>query len=138
LNDTNLETERKDVARVIDKWLDGWSRQDIDIILKYVAHDFVLQLPIENWSKINGKDELKKYVQKYYMKRPLGPVTHEESLIGISSSGDLAYEIGRHDHVVFNESGGQHIVPWNHLIVLKKILGEWKISAISETNVLSF
>jgi ketosteroid isomerase-like protein len=128
----------KVVAHIIGDWLEGWSNKDLDIILKHVSDDFVMQLPIQNWSKITGREGLRKYVLDYYMKRPLGPVTHEESQINISASGDVAYEIGRHDHVVFDNSGGSRIAPWNHLIVLNKIEGEWKIVAISETNVLSF
>ncbi|MHA2432866.1 MAG: YybH family protein [Candidatus Thorarchaeota archaeon] len=133
----DLESEKQLVAHVIDEWLEGWSQKDVDVILKHVSDDFVMQLPIQSWSNIIGREGLKEYVLEYYMKRPLGPVTHEESQIGVSGSGDLAYEVGRHDHVVFDDSDSSSIAPWNHLIVLKNIKGEWKIVAISETNVLS-
>ena len=138
MKEMDLESERQLVAHVIDEWLEGWSNKDKDVILKHVLDDFVMQLPIQSWSKIIGREGLKEYVLEYYMKRPLGPVTHEESQIGISMSGDVAYEIGRHDHVVFDDSGSSRIAPWNHLIVLNKIQGEWKIVAISETNIESF
>jgi ketosteroid isomerase-like protein len=138
MSSLDIEAEKKLVAQVVDEWLEGWSNKDIDVILKHVSKDFVLQLPIPEWSTIIGLGGLKKYVLEYYMSRPLGPVTHEESQIGVSASGDVAYEIGRHDHVVFDESGSSRIAPWNHLIVLKKTQREWKIIAISETNVLSF
>lgn len=39
-----------------------------------------------------------------------------------------------HDHVGIEESGNTHVSPWNYLIVLEKIEGEWKIIAISENK----
>ena len=137
MKEIDLENEKVLVAQVIDEWLEGWSRKDVDVILRYVAEDFVLHLPLPNWSTIIGPDGLKEYVLEYYGKRPRGPVTHGKSQIGVSASGDLAYEIGTHDHVVIEESGSTYVAPWNHLIVLKKIEGEWKIIAISETNIES-
>jgi len=135
MKEIDLETEKELVAQVIDEWLEGWSRKDVDVILRYVSDDFVLHLPLPNWSSIIGREELKDYVMEYYNKRPRGPVTHGESKIDVSASGDLAYEIGTHDHVVIEESGSTHVAPWNHLIVLKKIKGQWKIIAISETYI---
>jgi len=115
MSSVDVESEKKLVAQVVDEWLEGWSNKDLDVILKHVSDDFVMQVSIQNWSKIIGREGLEKYVLEYYMKRPLGPVTHEESQTGVSASGDVAYEIGRHDHVVFDESGGSRIAPWNHL-----------------------
>jgi ketosteroid isomerase-like protein len=134
LEEIDLKYEKELVAQLIDKWLEGWSRKDIDVILRHVAKDFVGQSPMPNWLKITGPEGLKEYFLESYVKAPLGPVTHAESHIDVSASGDLAYEIGRHDHLVTEESGNTHVSPWNHLIVLKKIEGEWKIIAISETK----
>ena len=87
-----------------------------------------------NWSNIIGPEGLKEYFLEDYVKHPLGPVTHGESQIGVSASGDLVNEIGRHDNVVIEEFSNTHVSPWNHLNVLKKIEGQWKIIAISETK----
>lgn len=133
MKEINFETEKGLVTHLIDKWLEGWSKKDVDIILKYLSSDITAHLP--NMSSINGVKELTDFFFEYYRKRPLGPVIHSKSLVDISESKDMAYEIGRHDHVVIEESGDTHKVPWNHIIILKKIEGEWKIIAISETNV---
>jgi len=61
-----------------------------------------------------------------------GPVHYRESKITVSDSGDLAYDVGRHDHVVYDKSGGSSVVRDNHFIVLKKINGVWMIDGISE------
>jgi ketosteroid isomerase-like protein len=133
LEEIDLKNEKELVAQVIDKWLEGWSRKDIDVILRYVSSDVIAHLP--NMPSIIGSEELKDFFFKYYCKRPLGPVIHSKSLVDVSESGDMAYEIGGHDHVVIEISGDTHIAPWNHIIILRKIEGEWKIIAISETNV---
>jgi len=133
MKEIDLETEKGLVTHVIDKWLEGWSRKDVDVILKYVSSDVVAHLP--NMPSIIGGEELKDFFFEYYSKRPLGPVIHSKSLVDVSESGDIAYEIGGHDHVVIEESGDTHIAPWNHIIILRKIEREWKIIAISETNV---
>lgn len=130
---SDLKTEKEMVAQTIDEWLKGWSHKDVDVITRHVAKDFVGHLP--NRSSINGLEGLRDFVLEYYNKRPFGPVIHAESQIDVSASGDLAYEIGRHDHVMIEESGSQAVRPWNHLIALKKIDGKWKITAISETNI---
>ena len=132
MNEIDLETEKELVAQVIDEWLDGWSRKDAEVIMEFVANDFVLHMS-ENPASI-GLAALRDFVQEY-SKLPLGPVTHEVSRIEVSASGDMAYEIGTHHHVVIEGSGSQYVEPWNHLIVLKKINGQWKIIAISETNI---
>jgi len=133
MKEIRLENEKKLVAQVIDKWLEGWSGKDVEVITRHVANDFVAHLP--NRSSINGLEALKDYVLEYYNKRPFGPVLHVESQIDVSTSGDLAYEVGRHDHVMVEESGSHTVRPWNHLIVLKKTDGKWKVTAISETNI---
>lgn len=129
----NIEIEKEHVLEVVDAWLEGWSNKDSETILKHVSDDIIAHMP--NMPSIIGHDGLEDFIQNYYLKRPLGPVTHEEYSIDVSESGDLAYEIGRHDHIVFDESGDPHVAPWNHIILLKKIKGDWKIIAISETNI---
>jgi ketosteroid isomerase-like protein len=82
---------------------------------------------------ILGHEGLKGIMEAY--KTVLGPIHHVESTITVSDSGDVAYEIGRHDHVMYDGSGGSHRSAWNHIIVLKKVDGVWLIDGISETNI---
>jgi ketosteroid isomerase-like protein len=64
----------------------------------------------------------------------LGPIYHTASKITMSDSGDVAYEIGRHDHIMYDWSGGSQRSFYDHIIVLKKVDGKWMIDRISETN----
>ena len=50
-----------------------------------------------------------------------------------SESGDLAYAVGKHDHILI-ESGVAKYSPWSHVILLRKVDGVWKICGESETN----
>ncbi len=132
MKEINLEAEKEQVAHVINEWLEGWSRKDEEVIVKFVANDFVLQMsesPI-----FIGLEALRDFFQEYSL-LPLGSITHEEARIDVSAAGDMAYDVGTHYHEIFEESGSTYIEPWNHLIVLKKIQGHWKIIAISETNI---
>lgn len=91
LEEIDLKYEKELVVQLIDKWLEGWSQKDVDVILKYVSSDVVAQLP--NMPSINGSEKLKEFFFTYYNKRPLGPVIHSKSLVDVSETGDVAYEI---------------------------------------------
>ena len=131
LNDLEQIAESVRVKAVIDGWLKAWSEKDADGILAPLSDGFVAHLP--NSAPVIGYEGLKEFVG-VYKSFSLGPVIHSGSVISVSGSGDLAYEVGRHDHVVYEKSGGSHLSPWSHIIVLKKVDGVWRIDGISETN----
>ena len=60
MKEIDLETENGLVAHLIDKWLEGWSKKDIDVIMKYVSSDVTAHLP--NMLSINGVEELKEFL----------------------------------------------------------------------------
>ncbi|MFH1180280.1 MAG: nuclear transport factor 2 family protein [Candidatus Bathyarchaeota archaeon] len=119
------------VKKVLDDWFNAMTEQDYDRFLTPLSDEYIQHLP--GTAPIVGREGLKGIFDAY--KAVLGPIHHVESKITVSDSGDMAYEIGRHDHVMYDGSGGSHLSPWNHIIVLKKVDGVWLIDGISETNI---
>jgi ketosteroid isomerase-like protein len=131
LDKLRRDEESARVKEVLDGWFKAITEKDNDGILAPLSDGFVNHLP--NQAPIIGREGLRGALEAY--KAVLGPVYHVESVITVSDSGDLAYEVGRHDHVMYGESGASYMSPWNHIIVLKKVDGRWLIDGISETNI---
>ena len=121
--------EEKKVRKVIDDWLNAMSRKDLNGIYKPIGPGYVQHLP--GTPPIKGLDGFKGVMEQYL---PLfGPTTHIESAVTVSESGDLAYVIGKHDHVMIDKSGNTKVNDL-HFIVLRKIDGAWMIEGISEMS----
>jgi ketosteroid isomerase-like protein len=125
------DRESVKIKQVIDDWFNAVTKIDRNGTLAPLSDEFVSHMP--GRPPILGREGLWGRMAAY--KDVLGPIYHVESKITVSDSGDVAYEIGRHDHVMYDESGSSHLSPWNHIIALKKVDGVWLIDGISETNI---
>lgn len=126
----NRDSEIETLYQIVDKWMDAWTQKDRASIMNPLTDDFFFHIP--NMSPTNGKDTLGTFVNSDKLEY-IPPARHVESRITISASGDLAYAVGKHDHIL-NESGVTRYSPWSHVILLRKIEGVWKICGESETN----
>lgn len=124
------EAEAVKVKKVIDDWFNAMAKIDKEGTLSPVSENFVSHMP--GAPPFVGKDGLWGIMEAY--KKVLGPIYHTNSSITVSESGDIAYEIGKHDHIMYDGSGGSHRSSYDHIIVLKKANDNWYIEGISETN----
>ncbi len=124
------DSEIENVYQIVDKWMDAWTQKDRAAIMNPLTDDFFFHIP--NEAPTIGKDTLGVFVNSEKLDEiPLA--RHVESKVTISSSGDIAYVVGKHDHIL-NELGMTKYSPWSHVILLKKVNGVWKICGESETN----
>ncbi len=121
--------EEAKVKKVIDDWLNAMSKKDLEGIYKPISPGYIQHLP--GVAPIKGLEGFKGVMEEYLSQ--FGPTTHIESAITVSNSGDLAYAIGKHDHVMFDKSGSTKVIDL-HFIVLKKVEGAWLIDGISEMS----
>lgn len=129
----NTDTQQKEsekVKKVIGDWLNAMGKVDRSGTLSPISDEFISHMP--GSQPFIGKEGLWGIMEAY--KAVLGPIYHTASKITVSESGDLAYEIGRHDHIMYDGSGGSSRSSYDHIIVLKKVDGRWLIDGISETN----
>lgn len=126
------EIDKKAVESKIKEWYRVATVMDLDLFMELAADEFVLLNP--GRKAITGKEEFRKFFYEYGGK-PMGPVTLGESYIDVSESGDMAYQYGTHNHVIWDDGDKSQVSVWKQLIVLKKINGVWKIIAMSETNL---
>jgi ketosteroid isomerase-like protein len=126
---SNKVAESVKVRKVIDDWLNAMSKKDLEGIYKPISPGYVQHLP--GVAPIRGLEGFKGVMEEYLPQ--FGPTTHIESAITVSDSCDLAYAIGKHDHVMFDKSGSTKLIDL-HFIVLKKINGTWMIDGISEMS----
>jgi len=131
MDHSNPDKESVKVKQVLDDWFNAMTKIDLDGTLAPLSDEFVSHMP--GSAPFLGREGLKGIMEAY--KAILGPIYHVESKITVSDSGDVAYEIGRHDHMMYDGSGGSHRSAYNHIIVLKKVDGVWLIDGISETNI---
>jgi ketosteroid isomerase-like protein len=131
MDHSKQEKESAKVKQVLDDWFNAVAKNDRNGTLAPLSDGFVSHMP--DRPPIQGREGLWGAMAAYV--GVLGPIYHVESKITVSDSGDVAYEIGRHDHVMYDESGSSHLSPWNHIIVLKKVDDVWLIDGISETNI---
>ncbi len=124
------ENESFKVKKVIDDWLTAMGKIDREGTLTPISDGFISHMP--GSQPYVGKDGLWGIMEAY--KAVLGPIYHTASKITVSDSGDVAYEIGRHDHIMYDGTGSSHRSSYDHIIVLKKVDGKWLIEGISETN----
>lgn len=129
MNLDKQEIESAKVKKVIDDWLNAMSKKDLEGIYKPISPGYVQHLP--GVAPIRGLEGFKGVIDEYLPQ--FGPTTHIESAITVSDSGDLAYAIGKHDHVMFDKSGSTKVIDL-HFIVLKKVEGAWLIDGISEMS----
>jgi ketosteroid isomerase-like protein len=122
--------ESEKVKKVIDDWLNAMGKIDRSGTLSPISEDFVSHMP--GAPPFVGKEGLWGIIEAY--KAVLGPIYHTASKITVSESGDVAYELGRHDHIMYDGLGGSSRSSYDHLIVLRKVDGSWLIDGISETN----
>ena len=126
---SKLKGEKEQVKKTLDDWFKAMTNKDIAGIYKPISAGYIQHLP--DTAPIVGLDGFKGVIEHYL---PMfGPTTHVESAITVSGSGDLAYAIGRHDHVILDKSGNTTSID-KHFIVLKKVNGAWLIDGISEMN----
>ena len=125
------DKEAVKVKKVIDDWLNAMGKIDRSGTLSPISDDFVSHMP--GAPPFVGKEGLWGIMEAY--KAVLGPIYHTASKIPVSDSGDVAYEIGRHDHIMYDGSGGSQRSSYDHIIALKKVDGRWLIEGISETNI---
>jgi ketosteroid isomerase-like protein len=122
--------EEVKVKQVIDDWFDAMSKIDREGTLAPISDGFVSHMP--DSAPFVGREGLWGIMEAY--KKVIGPIYHVKSKVTVSDSGDVAYEIGRHDHIMYDGSGGSSRLSYDHIIVLKKVDGAWLIDGISETN----
>lgn len=132
MNKVDLEKEKNLVESTIKAWYKAATEMNLDSFMELAADDFVLLNP--NRATIKGKEEFKSFFYEYG-DRPVGPVTLVDSWIGVSETGDMAYQHGTHHHVFYDEDGASYISTWKQLIVLRKIDNKWKLIAMSETSL---
>jgi ketosteroid isomerase-like protein len=122
------QDESVKVKKVIDDWFNAMTRKDLDGIYRPISDDYVQHLP--GRPPVIGLSGFRGVIDEYLP--VFGPVHYRESKITVSNSGDIAIDVGRHDHVVFDKSGGSSTVRDLHFITLKKVEDRWMINGISE------
>jgi len=121
------EAESVKVKTVLEDWFKAMTEKDLDGIYKTISPDYIQHLP--ELAPIVGLEGFKGVMEQYL---PIfGPTTHIESKITVSGSGDLAYAIGSHDHVMLDKPDKYTIID-KHFIVFKKVDDVWLIDGISE------
>ena len=131
MSSVDIEVEKKAVENTIKKWYKAATDMDLDSFMELVADHFVLLN--SGRDAIVGKDGFRDFFYEYGGGSH-GPVSLGESWIDVSESGDMAYQHGTHNHVIYEEKGSR-IRTWKQLIVLRKIKNAWKLVAMSETSL---
>ncbi len=126
----DIEKEKEVVENTIKEWYKAATEMNLESFMELASDGFVLLNP--GRAAIKGKEEFKSFFYEYG-ERPHGPVTLGDSWIGVSETGNMAYQYGTHHHVIYEEEGSR-ISTWKQLIVLKKINNAWKLVAMSETS----
>lgn len=122
----DLEAEKKILRQYITKWHEAEVQGDYEACLNFYAEDAIVHPP--NRDPVKGKATIREFHKDvlHNVESGIGETTRIE----ISSSGDLAYDIGL-SHMVFKSTEGLVEEVQKYLIVWKKINGEWKCIAIS-------
>lgn len=127
MREANLKAEVKTIERLREDWLEAENRKDVEATMEFMHDDIILH--VANIPQFLGKDALKGPFSDY-IKNRLISTDSISSRIEVSSSGDMAYDIGTSLARVKGQEGPVE-VRQKYLIVWKMIDGEWKCVASS-------
>ena len=129
MNKVDVEAEKKILVRLGQQWWAAWNRKDIDAEMELIAPDIVVQPA--NMPQFSGKDAYREFMEEYY--KTLVSTSGESTRIEVSSSGDMAYDVGTMK-VVVEGPEGRFEDDQKYLAVYKKIDGKWKCTALSASS----
>jgi ketosteroid isomerase-like protein len=110
----------------------AWSRslhdKDLDGVMSNYADDAVLLLP--SAPAVEGKAPIREWFSQRFA-RPGYSASFAPTQIVVSSSGDMAYELGTFRVTVHDDRGRQVTRSGKHLVTWRKRGGRWQVSAES-------
>jgi ketosteroid isomerase-like protein len=123
-------TDSSDVAaiRAADAaWFAAEAARDIESIMPFVSDRAVFQPP--DGPAIVGAEAVRNFYQSFFA-LPYTDAGGSSDSIVVSSSGDLAYDIGR-NFLVLKGPEGERRHDGKYLAVWQKSGGTWKLTALS-------
>ena len=129
MNKVDVEAEKQILARLGQEWWAAWNRKDIDAEMQLIADDIVVQPA--NMPQFIGKGAYREFMREYY--KTLVSTSGKSTRIEVSSSGDMAYDVGTMK-VIMEGPEGRFEDDQKYLAVYKKIDRKWKCTALSASS----
>jgi len=125
----DIESEKELLGQLGQEWWASWNRKDLDAEMRLIADDIIVQPA--NMPQFTGKGTYREFMEEYY--KTLVSTSGESTRIEVSSSGDMAYDIGTMK-VVLTGPEGRYEDDQKYFAVYKKINGKWKCTALSASS----
>lgn len=123
----DVEAEEQTIERLRGEWLEAENRKDVEATMAFMSDDVILH--VANIPQFLGKDALREPFSDYIRNRLISTDSWS-SRIDVSSSGDMAYDIGTSLAKVRGQEGPIE-VKQKYLNIWKKTGGDWKCVASS-------
>ena len=124
----DLAAEEQKIHQLTDALVAVEVRHDVDGMLGYYAADAVVQMP--GGPAIAGREGIRAAAKEFLATTPFTDELVTGRTVVVSSSGDLAYDIGP-DILVNKTATGSTQELGKSIIIYRKVAGQWKIVANS-------
>ena len=123
----NLTVEIEKLLDANKAWFEAEKNRDLDNIMPYVAKNAVFQP--QDAPSFSGYETIKSFYLDLF-KLNYTDIGGKSDTIIVSSSGDIAYDIGE-NYIIFDTPDGKIKSEGKYLAIWRKIEDNWKVVAIS-------
>lgn len=121
-----LKREESEIRSIDRAWSHAAETKNLDAVMAAYASDGSI-LPF-NAPMATGTAAIRQ-VWSSLMSRPGYALTFSPSSICVSSSGDVAWELGTFELKLNDPSGVSKSLPGKYVVTWKKVADEWKVAA---------
>lgn len=118
----------KDIIQGLDrKWVEAVKAKDLDTIATFYAEDGYF-MPTGS-PRVHGRSKIRDSWKAMFDDPSYVSLKFEPVEIGVSSSKDVAYDVGDYQFQMRNSAGKETTQLGKYVVVWKKVDGEWKVAA---------
>ena len=122
----DVKAEKKILAELIDVTFKAEDKKDMKTLLEFFADDVICQGP--GMPQFQGIKALREFYEGYL--KTLVTIRGESTHIEVSSSGDMAWDVG-FNKAEYKGPNGNFKDQGKYIASYKKVNGKWKCAAIA-------
>jgi ketosteroid isomerase-like protein len=122
----DVKAEKKALTELIDVTFKAEDKKDLKTLLEFFADDVICHGP--GMPQFQGIKALKEFYEGYL--KTLVTIKGESTHIEVSSSGDMAWDVG-FNKAEFKDPKGNFKDQGKYFASYKKVNGKWKCAAIA-------
>lgn len=122
----DIEAEKKALREIIDMAFKAEDKKDMETLLDFFADDVIVQGP--GMPQFKGLKALREFYEGFF--KTLVTIKGESTYLEISSSGDMAWDVG-YNKAEYKGPEGNFKDQGKYFASYKKVNGKWKCAAIA-------